>query len=200
MGPSSERTQGGSPLEVYTRRREDRQRRAARLGRRERLVGNARVGLFLGGLALLWLVLGPGAVSGWWLLLPAGAFSALLVWHERLTRAWYRARQAVAFYDAGLARLGDGWKGTGQAGARFLDENHPYAADLDLFGPASLFELLCTARTRTGADTLAGWLLRPAGPDEIRARQAAVVELKPQLDLRAALALLGGGLPAGVDF
>jgi hypothetical protein len=185
---------------VYTRRREDRQRRAAWLGRRERLVGNARVGVFLGGVVLAWLVLGPGAVSGWWLLLPAGGFSALLAWHERLTRAWYRARQAVAFYDAGLARLGDSWKGRGQSGARFLDENHPYAADLDLFGPASLFELLCTARTRTGEDTLAGWLLRPAGPEEIRARQAAVAELKPQLDLREDLALLGGGLPAGVDF
>ena len=43
--------------------------------------------------------------------------------------------------------------------------------DLDLFGPASLFELLSIARTRAGEETLAAWLLAPADPDEIVARQ-----------------------------
>ena len=33
------------------------------------------------------------------------------------------------------------WAGAGRDGARYLD-HHPYARDLDLFGPASLFELL----------------------------------------------------------
>src|SRR5262249_47574053 len=90
--------------------------------------------------------------------------------------------------------------GRGNPGARFLDPTHPCAADLDLFGPGSLFELLCTARTRTGEDTLASWLLAPATPAEVRARQDAVAELRPQLDLREDLALLGSDVPAGVDF
>ncbi len=34
-------------------------------------------------------------------------------------------------------------------------------------GPGSLFERLCTARTRAGEDTLADWLLRPASADAI---------------------------------
>src|SRR5262249_1915021 len=106
----------------------------------------------------------------------------------------------VAFYDAGLARLGDDWKGKGQPGTRFADENHPYAADIDLFGTGSLFELLCTARTRTGENTLAGWLMHGAAPEEVRGPQAAVAGLRPMLDLREDLALLGGDVPAGVDF
>src|SRR5207302_6775368 len=141
-----------------------------------------------------WLAYGAHIVAGWWWVLPAGCFFGLLFVHERVTRRWFRARRAVSFYEAGLARLEHRWKGRGQTGARFLDEHHPYAADLDLFGPGSLFELLCTARTRAGEDTLASWLLATADPDEVLVRQAAVAELRPQLDLREDLALLGGDL------
>jgi hypothetical protein len=202
VGPTQQDTNGrtDNPQEVYARRLQERRRRTERLGGRERLVGNARVLVFLAGLAIAWLALRSHVSSAWWLVLPVAAYAALLVQHERVTRAWHRARRAVSFYESGLARLADNWRGRGQNGARFLDEKHPYAADLDLFGPESLFELLCTARTRTGEDTLARWLKAAAPPEEVRARQAAVAELRPQLDLREDLALLGGDLPAGVDF
>jgi hypothetical protein len=202
VGPRQQETSGtaATPQEVYARRLQERRRHTGRLGGRERLVGNARVLVFLAGLALAWAALGAHVLSAWWLVLPVAAYAVLLVQHERVTRAWHRAQRAVSFYESGLARLADNWRGRGQNGARFLDEKHPYAADLDLFGPESLFELLCTARTRTGEDTLAGWLKAAAPPEEIRARQAAVAELRPQLDLREDLALLGGDLPAGVDF
>ncbi len=196
MGPASQDT----PLDVYRARRAERQARAAELARREQIVGNGKVALFLVAVGLAYPAFGAHLFSGWWLLVPLLALSALLVVHERLFRALYRARRAVAYYDAGLARLEDRWKGTGQPGTRFLDDKHPYAADLDLFGPGSLFELLCTARTRTGEDALASWLRAPAPPAEVRARQAAVAELRPQLDLREDLALLGGTVPAGIDF
>ncbi len=184
----------------YTRRRADRHRQAADAARRERLAGNARVVVFLAGLVVAYLALFAHTFSAWWIAAPAGVFVVLLFVHESVIRAWHRAARAVAFYDAGLARLRFDWKGKGQQGTRFLDETHPYAADLDLFGPGSLFELLCTARTRTGEDTLAGWLKAGAHPEEVRARQQAVAELSPKLDLREDLALLGGDLPAGVDF
>jgi hypothetical protein len=189
-----------APAREYATRRADRERRAAALAARERLVGNGRLVVFALGLVLGYLAIGPELLPAWWALVPLAVFSALLLIHERVTRAWWRARRAVAFYDAGQARLGDAWRGRGQPGNRYLDETHPCAADLDLFGPGSLFELLCTARTRTGEDTLAGWLRGPAAPEEVRARQAAVAELRPQLDLREDLALLGSDVPAGVDF
>ena len=91
-------------------------------------------------------------------------------------------------------------KDAARAALAFRTIHIPYAGDLDLFGTGSLFELLCTARTRTGEDTLASWLLQAAAPEEIRARQAAVAELRPLLDLREDLALLGSDVPAGVDF
>jgi hypothetical protein len=47
---------------------------------------------------------------------------------------------------------------------------------------------------------LAGWLSAPAEPAEVRARQEAVAELRPMLDLREELAVLAGDVPPGVDF
>src|SRR5262245_10324221 len=188
------------PAPEYERRRAHRRAQADADAWRERLVGNARVVVFLAGLVVAYFALFAHALSAWWIALPVALFVGLLFVHESVTRDWHRASRAVAFYDAGLARLRFEWKGRGQQGARFLEETHPYAADLDLFGHGSLFELLCTARTRTGEDTLAGWLKAGAEPDEVRARQAAVAELGPKLDLREDLALLGGDLPQGVDF
>jgi hypothetical protein len=167
---------------------------------RERLLGNGRVVVFVAGLGLAWLVFGSRLLSAWWLTVPLVVYAVLLVRHERVTRAWRRARRSVAYYETGLARLADDWRGKGVSGERFLDERHTYAADLDVFGHGSLFELLCTARTRRGEDTLAAWLKSGAAPDEVRARQAAVAELRPMLDLREDLAILGSDVPSGVDF
>src|SRR5262249_762809 len=72
-----------------------------------------------------------------------------------------------------------------------MDESHPYAADLDIFGKGSLFELLCTARTQSGEEILSSWLKAPAGCTEIRARQEALEELRNRFDLREDLAVLG---------
>ena len=62
-------------------------------------------------------------------------------------------------------------------GARFADEKHYYSADLDVFGNASLFQLINRSATNTGNEKLAGWLNTPAGKDAILSRQAAVKEI-----------------------
>ena len=80
-----------------------------------------------------------------------------------------------------------------------LDPAHPYAQDLDLFGKGSLFELLSTARTHIGEDTLARWLLAPAEPATLRERNQAVDELRPRMDLREDLAVLAEEARTGVD-
>ena len=73
---------------------------------------------------------------------------------------------------------------------------HPYADDLDLFGPGSVFERLTVCRTRIGEETLAAWLLAPADPIEVKARQRAVADLTPRLDLRESIAVAGADAPA----
>jgi hypothetical protein len=188
-----------SPRDEYVRRLEARRALAADRERVHAITGNSRFVVAGLGLVLVLLVFALRFLHPAWLALPVVAFLALSYWHQRVTRALRRARRAVAYYERGLARLDGRWHGTGDPGSRFLDEKHPNALDLDLFGKDSLYQLMCTARTRSGEDLLASWLLSPAPPDEVRARQAAVAELRGYLDLREDLALLGADVPAGVD-
>ena len=175
----------------YDVRLAQRRAAAAALAADERRIGTWRLLVFAAGALIAWLAFGPGLLPGWALALPAAAFVALLLRHARVIPARRQADRAVTFYERGVARLADSWAGGGVAGSRYDDPTHPYAGDLDLFGTGSLFELLCTARTRAGQDCLAAWLLAPAAPDEVRARQAAVTALRPRLDLREELAVLG---------
>ena len=181
----------------YERRREARLAEAARQMRRFRKVGIVRLAALAAGLVLLWFVF--QGLSLWWLLPPAAVFLVLAEVQARISDARGRCDRAAALYDQGLARLNDGWAGKGATGDRFRDASHPYAEDLDLFGHGSLFELLSRARTRVGEETLAHWLLQPASPDVVHARQEAVSELRPRLDLREDLALLSEGVRSGKD-
>src|SRR5262249_25316123 len=162
-------------------------------------LGNLRFAAFLGGPLLVGLAIAAWGVSPFWLLIPVGVFLFLSARFERAARRARYVRRAIAYYEHGLARLDDAWMGRGVAGAGYLDDNHPYAADLDLFGPGSLFERLCDARTRVGRDRLAQWLSAPAPPEEVRARQAAVAELRDRLAWRERVNLLGADVPEGID-
>ncbi len=170
----------------------------SRVQARERLVGYAR--LAIAACSVLWILFRVRHFSraDLLLLIPVGAFVVLAIVHERLLRTVASYSRAIRFYEQGLARLNGTWPGTAVSGDRFLPAAHPCARDLDLFGRGSVFELLCTARTRAGEAALAGWLLAPASPEEIRARQAAAVELSGRLDFRESLALVGEEVGLGV--
>jgi hypothetical protein len=116
-------------------------------------------------------------------------FAFVFVLHERVLRRLRTTQQRKGFYKRGLARLEGRWPGTGRPGDQFLEASHPYARDLDLFGKGGVFELLCTARTSSGEQKLASWLLSAAPLDEIALRQLAVAELAPQTDFQERMAL-----------
>jgi hypothetical protein len=183
----------------YQRRHDQRRETRDRWSLRERQIADARLVVFSAGLVLAFFVFRMHWPSALWLSLPLALFVALVVAHEPLRRRSGRAGRAMEFYEKGLARMEERWAGTGVSGARFFDLNHPYGADLDLFGTGSLFERLCTARTRAGEDALASWLLAPAPRDMLFERQDAVTELRPKLGLREELELLGSDVRSAID-
>ncbi|MEN8144534.1 MAG: DNA mismatch repair protein MutS [Gemmatimonadota bacterium] len=187
------------PAAEYRQRLAQRKADLAHAMARERIYGHVRLTVFLTGATLAWLFAGPKLLSPAWLILPLLGFIVLMVGHSRTTRRREVLERAVSFYQEGLDRLAGTWPGRGDGGRRFSDPEHPYARDLDLFGPDSLFALLNVTRTRTGEERLAGWLLSAAEPHVVRARQAAVEELRSKLDLREDLAVLGADLAASVD-
>src|SRR5438477_5299013 len=153
------------PRSVYAQLLDQRRAEtAAREQRRQRLA-YARLAAVVCALAVVWLALDRKTFSVLWVLVPAAVFAALIVIHEHLLRLMERRRRAERFFEKGLARLDGKWIGTGETGDRYLDPAYPYAQDLDLFGKGSVFELLCTARTRIGEDVLAQWLSDPSGPE-----------------------------------
>lgn len=103
-------------------------------------------------------------VFGVWIVVPIAIFVALAIAHDRCIRGLKRAQLSIAHYERCIARVQDEWAGTGRSGDDLQPAEHPYAADLDLFGKGSLFELLCSARTRAGEHVLANWLTSPANP------------------------------------
>jgi len=187
-----------SASEEYARRIDARRQRVAQYEQIHIRLGNVRLVLALLFVVMAWASFRAGYFSPWWLGAPVAAFVGVAAYHSRVLRARELAQRAVSFYERGVARVEDRWAGTGETGERFNDLHHVYAADLDLFGEGSLFELLSTARTRMGEETLAKWLLAPALLPAIRERHAAIAELRDQLDLREELAVLGGDVGVGV--
>ncbi len=179
-----------TPRLVYVKLREEREAEANRHHLKADWISRGRVATFAVGFVSAWFTWGTPVLSPWWMAIPVATFVGLVIIHDGVLRSWRREASATSFYGRGLARLENRWAGAGDSGERFLPDSHPYALDLDLFGRGSLFELLSTATTSWGAKTLADWLLSPAAPAEIRARQAAIEELRPRLDLREEIATL----------
>ena len=180
-----------APIEEYASRQRDRETAAAARERIHIHLGNAKVAIFVG--ALIYAAAMLGSLSSTVLSALAVLFVVLSIWHEFVMRALARARAAVAYYADGAARLQDRWMRDEPSGDRFRDRNHPYADDLDVFGPRSLFQLVSSCRTPIGEERLASWLLHPSPIPEIRKRQARVAALRTHLDLRERIAVVNAG-------
>jgi hypothetical protein len=186
------------PQAEYQRRLQEREARAAKQEKIHIRLGNTRLGLFLIGAVMAWQIFHAHRLAAWWLAAPAAAFAGVAAFHSRVLRSRELALRAVAYYRTALDRVEDRWAGKGPSGERFADPHHVYSADLDLFGRGGLFDLLSTARTRMGEDTLAAWLLAPSTVEQVRERHEAVAELRDDVDLREDLAVLGEDARTGV--
>jgi len=187
-----------NPAQEYATRLASRQARVAELERTHIRLGNLRLAILAVFVVIAWLAFAKHLFSAWWLSVPLLSFIFLAAHHSRILRRRTLAERAVKVYQSGLARIADKWSDLRRTGEEFSDPHHVYAADLDLFGPGSLFQLLSLARTRMGEATLACWLLSPATIEQVRARQEAVIELRDKLDLREDLAVLGEDAGIGV--
>ena len=201
MGPDSPEPKtdrkDDTPAATYSHRLEELRRLQAVEQRRERAMGYSKLVVALAvAIAAVLLIYHPMALGP--LLTSIAVFVVLAVIQERATLKIRYGARAIVFYERGLARLNGGWEGHGESGERFLDPMHPYARDLDIFGRASLFELLCTARTRAGEETLAYWLSAAAPVDEVLERQIAVEELRPWVKFRERLFCLGETVRVGL--
>jgi hypothetical protein len=192
------------PRETYEAGRASAEARVKEHEARISVLGALRVVVAMGAIGLvIGIVWGHLESWAWGALFGLGAiFVGLVIVHARAFDAKARATGALRFHQRGLSRLDGTWRAFPTTGASYGSADHPYADDLDVFGPSSLFQLLDATETPFGRDALAALLSTGAmGPtaeaeaswaEDLVARQQAVKELAPDLAWRERLSLEGG--------
>lgn len=183
----------GSPRAFYEQRREVHASRESQLRRWNRRLPHLRSGMFaLSALLLLVGWLSPAGTS--WYTAGALAFCGLVAlasFHEFVEGQLRRRRLLREFNEHALARLQRRWDAIPEISIEIPEARQTTSNDLDLFGHASLFQLLCVAKTPWGIETLRNWILDPADPAEVRLRHEAVDKLAGEAELRETLATEG---------
>lgn len=187
-----------APADVYRARKAAYEAAAAAEEQRSRRLSRLRL---LTAAAFVAALLALVQLLAWWAGAAAGLLLVVFVWlvvrHDRVEQRLDAARVMVALNGDALARIARDWDALPPAWSVSLSEDHPFASDLDVFGHASLVQVLGPVYTPTGRDTLARWILEPASADSaaIAARQEAARELAPALDFRQHAAALARNVP-----
>ncbi len=135
-------------------------------------------------LAVVFFVKAKGEWMEWLslagLLAPVVLFILAVKRQQALQQQCAYQEQLLWVYQNELALIAGGENGYDQ-GSAFEDEQHPYLADLDIFGSASLFEKINRCATVRGNKELAHHLSEPVSLTEILSRQEAVREVGEHL-------------------
>lgn len=184
---SSEST---APLDSYKQRAEEAQCSAERVNERRAKWLASSVALGLITAALLYQSFVAKKLPYWSFIPPLVVLSFAMKQASEQRSRVLKLVSVREYYDKGIARLKRDWDALDD-GKDFINSDHIYATDLDLFGPGSIFQLLCSARTHLGRETVAAWMKTPAGQDEAVARQKAVLELREKRELFESFAAAG---------
>ncbi len=122
-----------------------------------------------------------------------GGFYRLMIWHQAMLDRAKHLERLAAINEEEAAALNYEFERFPD-GAAYLKTEHPYALDLDIFGPFSFFQFCCRATSVIGQQRLAEYLSKPAEVSEIPARQNAISELSPRLDWRQDFQAFGSGI------
>ncbi len=153
-----------------------------------------RGGSFLIFLACLGLGLANLGQVGWlWYGLAAICLIAFLVFafvHEGIQSQIKQSRLLAEMHRESIARIKRDWLQIKTPAVEIPRQYKAMAFDLDLLGGSSLYQLLGTARTPLGVETLCRWILEGASSQEIEERQTGVAELATDYDYRQRFRLL----------
>jgi len=145
-------------LRALTAQVERLKRRVERLKNEgERMTRWRQATVLLTGVVVAGTVPFNGAVGGWIVALGLGFFAAQVVVHRRLSAALRRNQRWLEIKAQHRARLLLDWEHLPETDVS-APPDHPFARDLDLFGPRSLQRLLDVAVSQGGSRRLQQWL------------------------------------------
>lgn len=179
-----------NPKHTYNERVDQFRQLADRLEKKETRLSWYRLVTFVTAILIFF---GIYSLSRWvaWSMLTAGltAFALLIRYHGTTERKRIRARH-LEIINAQEVKCLDGDASSFYDGSTYASHAHAYTHDLDIFGPASVFQFVNRTASLPAANTLAEWLKAAAPLAEIDDRQEAVRELQPLIDWRQQLRVL----------
>ena len=145
----------------------------------------SRVVVFVFSAFFIVVLASSGMAAAVWLLLliGGGSFAFLMKQHNQAAYQKQHATFLIEINEQEILRQ-QNQLATFPNGRAFIQRDHPYVADLDVFGSHSLYQLLNRTTTESGGERLAGWLSEATSSAEIIDRQRAVQELTPKLAWR----------------
>lgn len=173
-------------LAEYVRRADEADAQSKRSGQQYRILKSCTPWLCLAWVATFACALfAQSNAVAWWV---GGGIvlllTACLTWLQRRQRHIRNLCRTIArLHQDGASRITREWVSSFHL-FHLDDDDQWLARDLDLVGPASLFELLSTAQSTGGQLKLSSWLLKPASPDEVSHRQEAVKHLQAESQFR----------------
>ena len=182
-----------TPEQFFRNRVENYGKQLAQIKNRIRKTATLRIFSFL--ITVVGIYLAAGHSLSWVGTIAVVGFSVFGLFVYRHLRLFQKKKQTEKLLEINenelrLLHLDTSHQPDGLA---FFDPAHPFAADLDVFGKRSLFQLLDRSATATGRQQLARLLLYPEKDIEIiRQRQEAVAELAGKPHWRQAFQMLGG--------
>jgi len=180
-----------SPREVYQSREAEFSDSAGRLQKLSDRLSMARLGVFVGGLILFAILLSVSVITAVATLSVALILFAWMVIRYETTEEKRKRFLHLAEINKLEMKCLDGDFSGYKSGEEYIERDHPYSYDLDIFGKASLFQYICRTTSRPASDLLAEYLKQSAAREEILRRQEAVAELQPLTDWRQELMTLG---------
>lgn len=125
-------------------------------------------------------------LEGWILFaLSLIAFIFLILKHNKSSKIIDRLKALIRINEDSLKRLNNEWHDFEDEGAEYVDVDHPYSRDLDIFGKASLFQWINVSNTEAGRAYLKSYLESPYSKyDQLKDLQDAVKELSDKVRWR----------------
>lgn len=106
-------------------------------------------------------------------------FMVIAFFHNEKINAKKKLLVILDYYKKGIKRLDNTWKEFNDIGEEFINRNHNFSSDLDIFGKNSLFQWINLTKTSFGRKNLANKMMMSSLPTryEIEDNQEAIKEL-----------------------
>lgn len=182
-----------TPQDTYNKRIVKYSQREKLLKKRDRTISNVRllialctlIGVSIGFYTLRWEILFPSLLSG------ILVFTLLMKIHDSVSNSIKHLSLLTKINNDSLAVFSNEWKNNSFSGEEYINHDHQYSTDLDIFGHGSLFQKYNRAKTFFGVRCTVNSLIHNNfSIEEIKQRQDAIKELSKDISFRQRIEML----------